>query len=82
MTRNLDAPLPPLTPGDVMLALQDLGVLKPGEEGRTLHAYGCTYRTGPCTCPGGPELVFADWDERVPSRWLHHLPERFYARHD
>lgn len=65
----------------VMTALTDLGVFKPGEEARTLHAHGCRYRAGACTCPDGPELLFADWDERVPGeRHYQPTPERFYVR--
>lgn len=66
----------------VMAGLTDLGMFKPGEEARTLHAHGCQYRAGTCTCPGGPELQFADWDERVPDeRHYQPTPERFYVRH-
>jgi sugar lactone lactonase YvrE len=68
--------LPPHTPEIVMAALHDLGVFKPGEEARTLHAHGCRFREGACTCPGGPELLFADWDERTPFRF-YKSPERF-----
>jgi len=38
------------------------------------------WREGRCACPGGPELVFADWDERVPARDMWKTPERFHAR--
>jgi hypothetical protein len=66
---------------EVLAALAELGVFKPGEEARLQHAHGCRYRDRNCTCPGGPELAFADWDELVPSRELLYTPERFYVRH-
>src|SRR5688500_6124594 len=52
----------------VLGALAELEVFKAGEESRTLHAHGCTFLAGACSCPGGPEIMYADWDERVPSQ--------------
>ena len=66
---------------DVLAALEDLGAFKAGEEARTLHARGCPGpRGGACDCPGGPELVYADWGELVPARELMRPVGRFYAR--
>ena len=65
---------------DILPALAELGLLKPGEEARILHAHGCRFREDTCTCPGGAELQFADWDERTPTRYQS-TPERFYAQH-
>ena len=65
---------------DILAACVELGILKPGEEARVLHAHGCRFREDACTCPGGAELLFADWDEATPTRYQS-TPERFYARH-
>jgi hypothetical protein len=65
---------------DILAAFAELGTLKPGEETRILHAHGCPFREDTCTCPGGAELLFADWDENTPTRYQS-TPERFYARH-
>jgi hypothetical protein len=65
---------------EILGALAELGVLKPGEEARTLHAHRCPFREAACTCPQGPELLFADWDECIPTRYQP-TPERFYVRH-
>jgi len=72
--------LQPLEVHDILAALAELDVLKPGEEARVLHAHGCRFRDDTCSCPGGPEVLFADWDERAPTRYQS-TPERFYARH-
>ena len=68
---------------DVLAGLEELGALKPGEEARTLHARGCpalVVHGGSCDCPGGPELVYADWSECTPARELARPVGRFHAR--
>lgn len=66
----------------VTAALRDLGLIKPGEQIVTAHQHGCPAGRPPypdeCTCPGGAELVYADWDELQPVRH-YHIPERFYV---
>lgn len=79
---------PPLTEAEgaeaVNAALVALDVVKPGEHIKILHAHSCAGRVregdAPCTCPGGPELIYADWDEVQPRRH-YHIPERFYVGH-
>jgi len=56
--------------------------MKPGEEARVLHMYGCAYPkdySAPCTCVAGPEIMWSDWDEMRPRRY-YKTPERFYVR--
>jgi hypothetical protein len=60
-------------------SLHSLGVLKPGEQSRQIHMRECPFNEGGCSCPGGPELVFADWNEQIPPAYIP-TPERFYAR--
>lgn len=72
--------LPPPDPHTVIAALADLDVFKPGETPRILHKWDCSFRTGTCTCPGGAELLFADWNEQIPSL-AYPTPERFYERY-
>lgn len=81
MSRQIGQQVSPLDPNTVVAALAELGVLKPDERQLIAHKWNCTYRKGACTCPGGPELVFADWNEQKPSL-AYPIPERFYERYD
>jgi len=69
----------------VVAGLRDLGMLKVDEQPRLLHQYGCPasappYPDATCQCPGGPELLYPDFDEVTPTR--HYIiPARFYVRH-
>ena len=58
--------------------LRALGILKPREAVHIGHKHDCSApRAGACTCPGGPNVVWADFDELKPVR--HYcVPERFY----
>ena len=67
----------------IIVALHELGVLKPGEVTRRQHKYGCPTIEPPhdasaCTCPDGPELVWCDWN-KFTAEYV--IPERFYVRH-
>lgn len=60
-------------------ALRALGVLKKDEEARVLHQHGCAFPSdysARCACRGGPEIVWADYDEARPYRF-YTIPERF-----
>jgi hypothetical protein len=82
-----DAPPPDLSSYAGITAVNEalfgLGVLKPGERINVLHAHACAAgrsQLAPCTCPGGAELIYADYDELSAQR--HYvIPERFYERH-
>ncbi len=63
-------------------ALRQLGMIKPGEGVMRMHKWNCPAAHPPhadaeCTCPGGAELIFSDWDEQHPARHAF-TPERFY----
>ena len=61
----------------MLQALRSLGVLKPTEQTTAFHAHGCPAMTnGTCTCPGGPELIWCDYDEVKPLRHFM-IPKRF-----
>ncbi len=65
----------------VIDGLKSLGMLKAGEQPRTLHQYGCPagkppWTDGTCICHGGPELMYPDFDELTPIRF-YRVPERF-----
>src|SRR6266576_252748 len=64
----------------VIDGLKSLGMLKAGEQPRTLHQYGCPagkppWTDGTCICRGGPELMYPDFDDRKPVRF-YGLPVR------
>jgi len=70
-------------PYDAIDALRDLGVLKSTEHPRVMHAYGCPFPkdySARCGCPGGPEVMWPDWDERERPVRHYVIPERFHAR--
>ncbi len=63
----------------VWAGLKSLGIVKAGESWRVWHKHDCPTGKPPhdyaqCSCPGGPELGFADWNELQP-QW--HIIERF-----
>jgi len=66
-----------------MTAIRALGVLKPGEKILPIHAHWCPYPKNyeaQCTCPGGPELFFADWN--TTDAWpSYEIVDRFIERH-
>ena len=72
---SLDPATPDEIASEMIAALEDLGMLKPGEKASLLHRHGCPRGAA---CEGGPELVWSDHDELIPQR---HLvpPLRFYA---
>jgi hypothetical protein len=63
-----------------MACIRQLGVIKPGEKISPLHKWDCPYPknyAATCTCPGGPEIVFADWNELMPA---YLMVDRFIER--
>jgi len=69
----------------VWAGLHALGMIKAGETWVVSHKFDCPTGRAPhdyalCSCPGGPELQFADWDEVKPLR-NYIIPERHYDRH-
>jgi hypothetical protein len=70
-------------PHDVIAALRAQGILKDGERPAVLHCYRCPFPKdygARCACPGGPEIVWPDYDELQPRRF-YVTPERFYDKH-
>ncbi len=67
-------------PYNIIAELRALGVLKSNEKPVVLHCYTCPFPqnySAACQCPGGPEIVWPDWDELKPVR-EYTTPERFY----
>ena len=86
---TLDTPLQtrtrPITEpeGQVQMlqALRSLGVLKANEQTSAMHDHGCAAMSnGACTCVGGPELIWCDFDEVKPYRHFF-IPKRFNHEH-
>lgn len=63
----------------IEVGLRELGMIKHGETISEIHMPACPTLRPPypatCTCPGGPELVYADWNELQGA--LSYTPERF-----